>query len=57
MESLQLQLAATNGITIDDSQLNTEIKELAENDDEDEPSSDHQWYVIPRPAIWRPAPH
>lgn len=31
MESLQLQLAATNGITIDDSQLNTEIKELAEN--------------------------
>jgi len=31
MESLQLQLAATNGITIDDSQLNAEIKELAEN--------------------------
>jgi peptidyl-prolyl cis-trans isomerase SurA len=31
MESLQLQLAASNGITIDDSQLNTEIKELAEN--------------------------
>lgn len=31
MESLQLQIAATNGITIDDSQLNSEIKELAEN--------------------------
>jgi len=31
MESLQLQLAATNGISIDDSQLNAEIKELAEN--------------------------
>ncbi len=30
MESLQLQLAATNGIMIDDSQLNSEIKELAE---------------------------
>ena len=30
MESLQLQIAATNGITIDDSQLNTEIKDLAE---------------------------
>jgi peptidyl-prolyl cis-trans isomerase SurA len=33
MESLQLQLAAANGITIDDSQLNAEIKELAENND------------------------
>lgn len=31
MESLQLQIASTNGITIDDSQLNSEIKELAEN--------------------------
>ncbi|MGB5177665.1 MAG: peptidylprolyl isomerase [Gammaproteobacteria bacterium] len=31
MESLQLQIATTNGITIDDSQLNSEIKELAEN--------------------------
>ena len=33
MESLQLQLAAANGITIDDSQLNAEIKALAENND------------------------
>ena len=31
MESLQMQIAATNGITTDDSQLNSEIKELAEN--------------------------
>jgi len=31
IESLQLQIAATNGITIDDSQLNTEVKDLAEN--------------------------
>lgn len=30
MESLQLQLATVNGITIDDSQLNSEIKDLAE---------------------------
>ena len=30
MDSLQLQLAAVNGITIDDSQLNSEIKDLAE---------------------------
>ena len=31
MESLQMQIAATNGIATDDSQLNSEIKELAEN--------------------------
>jgi peptidyl-prolyl cis-trans isomerase SurA len=30
MESLQLQLAAVNGIAIDDTQLNREIKDLAE---------------------------
>jgi peptidyl-prolyl cis-trans isomerase SurA len=30
MDSLQLQLATVNGITIDDSQLNSEIKDLAE---------------------------
>ena len=33
MESLQLQIATANGITIDDSQLNAEIKELAKNND------------------------
>jgi peptidyl-prolyl cis-trans isomerase SurA len=33
MESLQLQLAAVNGITIDDSTLNSEIKGLAEQND------------------------
>jgi len=31
IESLQLQIAETNGITIDDSQLNAEVKDLAEN--------------------------